>query len=139
MSATIGLGGRRFEVRILKLGQLRHVLDALDGLAGKSGGGLIEAAAQVVAAGLQPAHPGLTGEAVLDLEASIEELNEAVAAILRIAGLQPAEPAMGEARPVANPLSAGETASAAAYDGSSAPSTAPSPPAVATATATSTA
>lgn len=131
MSETIGLGGRRFEVRVLKLGQLRHVLDALDGLAGKSGGGLIEAAAQVVAAGLQPAHPELTGEAVLDFEASVEELNEAVAAILRIAGLQPPEPTMGEARPVAGP--------GAISGDSSAPSTAPSPPAAATATATSTA
>ena len=74
------LGGLRLEVRPLKLGQLRHVLDALEEMAGKSGGGLIEAAAHVVAAGLAPAHPELTAERVLDLEASIEQLNDAVAA-----------------------------------------------------------
>ena len=47
-------------------------LDALEEMAGKSGGGLIEAAARVIAAGLAPAHPGLTAEKVLDLEAGIE-------------------------------------------------------------------
>lgn len=98
MSETLVLGGRRFDIHPLKLGQLRHVLDALDGMAGKSAGGLIEAAAQVVAAGLKPAHPDITAEAVLDLEATAEELNAAVASVLRIAGLKPA----GEARPVAS-------------------------------------
>ena len=52
MSEMIELGGRRFEVRPLKLGQLRHLLDALEEMTGTSGGGLIEAAAKVVAAGL---------------------------------------------------------------------------------------
>ena len=97
MSETLALGGRHFEIRPLKLGQLRHVLDALDAMAGKSGGGLIEAAAAVVAAGLKPVHPEITAEAVLDLEATVEELNVAVASVLRIAGLKPA----GEAQPVA--------------------------------------
>lgn len=88
MAETILLGGLRLEVRPLKLGQLRHVLDALEDMAGKSGGGLIEAAARIVAAGLVPAHPELTAERILDLEAGIEQLNEAVAAILRVAGLR---------------------------------------------------
>src|SRR4051794_15426231 len=88
MRETIVLGGLRLEVRPLKLGQLRHVLDALEEMAGKSGGGLIDAAARVVASGLAPAHPDLTAERVLDLEAGIEQLNDAVAAILRIAGLR---------------------------------------------------
>ena len=83
------------------------MLDALEEMAGKSGGGLIEAAARVVAAGLAPAHPELTAERVLDLEASIEQLNEAVAAVLRTAGLRRPEDGagaqpMGEAQPVAN-------------------------------------
>jgi hypothetical protein len=121
MSETIGLGARRFEMRPLKLGQLRHLLDALEEMTGKSGGGLIEAAAKVVAAGLQPAHPGLDADAVLDLEAGIDELNAAVGAILAVAGLHPKEPSPGEAMPVAD-LSPGS---------SSAPSTAPSPPAAA--------
>ena len=54
MAESVSLGGRRFEIRPLKLGQLRHVLDALDAMTGKSGGGLIEAAAKVVATGLMP-------------------------------------------------------------------------------------
>jgi hypothetical protein len=119
MTETITLGGRRFEVRPLKLGQLRDLLDALDGMAGKSGGALIEAAAEIVMAGLGPAHPDLTTGAVLDLEATLEELNAAVAAILQIAGLKSA----GEAQPVASPGDA--------PGNSSAPFTAPSSPAAA--------
>ena len=138
MSETITLGGRHFalrplklgELRPLKLGQLRHLLDALDEMSGKSGGALIEAAAKVVAAGLAPAHPGLVADALLDLEAGIEELNAAVAAVLRIAGLRPTEDGSGEAKPVASSGPAPTT--------SSAPSTAPSPPAAATATPSST-
>ena len=103
MSKSVILGGRQFEVRPLKLGQLRHVLDALDGMAGKSGGGLIEAAARIVATGLAPAHPDLTPDTVLDLEATVDELNMAVAAILRLAGLHPTEDGAGEIPPVASP------------------------------------
>jgi hypothetical protein len=130
MAETILLGGLHLEARPLKLGQLRHVLDALEDMAGRSGGGLIEAAACVVAAGVAPAHPELTAERILDLEAGIEELNHAVAAILRIAGLRRSEDAgpaqigakmMGEMRPVASP---------GMDPASSSPlSTAPSPPA----------
>ncbi len=126
-TTTITLGGKQFEVRPLKLGQLRHLLDALDGMTGKSGGALIDAAAQVVAAGLVPAHPDLIADAVLDLEATIEELNAAVAAILSVAGLHPA----GEAPPVASMGNIPES--------SSAPSTALSPPAAAMPTGSSTA
>ena len=126
MSEGITLGGRDFAVRPLKLGQLRHLLDALDGMTGKSAGALVEAAAKVVAAGLAPAHPDLAADAVLDLEATIEELNAVVATILRIAGLTPMENAMGEARPVAN------------FGSTSAPFMAPSPPAADTTTVQST-
>ncbi len=131
MSETIALGARRFEIRPLKLGQLRHLLDAIEEMAGKSGGGLIEAAAKIVASGLAPAHPDLTVDAVLDLEATVEDLNAAVAAILRVAGLRPQEPGQGEVPPVASPGSLpGED---------SALFTAPSPPAAATPTRSSTA
>ena len=135
MTETIVLGGLRLEVRPLKLGQLRHVVDALEDMAGQSGGGLIETAARVVAAGLAPAHPELTAERVLDLEAGIEQLNEAVAAVLRTAGLRQPENAaeaqtMGEAQPVASPA-----ANPGAAPASSSPrSMAPSPPAAATPT-----
>ena len=127
MTETIKLGGREFAVRPLTLGQLRHLLDALDEMAGASGGALIDAAAKLVKTGLAAAHPELTVEAVLDCAASLPELNAAVAAILQMAGLHPA----GEARPVASAATMAGTIPAP----SSAPSTAPSPPAAATPTA----
>jgi hypothetical protein len=130
MSESVTLGGRNFEIRPLKLGQLRHLLDALDGMTGKSGGGLIEAAAAVVTCGLAPAHPALTIDALLDLEATIEQLNAAVAAVLRIAGLHPVENPAGEAPPVASPEEPPGSSSALF--------TAPSPPAAAMPTGPST-
>jgi hypothetical protein len=126
MTESMILGGRRFEIRPLKLGQMRRLLDALDDMTGKSGGALIEAAARVVTAGLAPAHPDLTADAVLDLEATIEELNATVAAVLRVAGLTQS----GEAEPVASPEKPSED--------SSAPFTAPSPPAALIPTGSST-
>lgn len=120
MTETIRLGGREFALRPLRLGQLREVVDALDRMAGKTGGALIDAAAELIAAGLAPAHPEIDAPAVLELEASLDELNAAVAAVLRIAGLQP----VGEAGPVA--------AAAAVPGESSAGSTRLSPPAAAT-------
>lgn len=135
MTETITLGGRTFETRPLKLGQLRHLLDALEGMTGKSGGALIDAAATVVTAGLAPAHPDLTLNAMLDLEATLEELNAAVAAILRVAGLTP----VGEARPVASPGAISGAISGELPGNNSAPSTAPSPPAAAMDTGSSTA
>src|SRR5258708_2208455 len=70
MTETIRLGARDFELRPLTLGQLRRLLDALDAMAGKSGGALIDAAAAVVTAGLAPAHPPLTAAMVLGCEAA---------------------------------------------------------------------
>jgi hypothetical protein len=132
MTETIKLGGREFALRPLTLGQLRHLLDALDEMAGASGGALIDAAAKLVKTGLVAAHPELTVEAVLDCAASLPELNAAVAGILQMAGLHPKELGPGEAGPVA---SARATTGAAIPASSSAPSTAPSPPAAATPTA----
>ena len=122
MTETIRLGGREFALRPPTLGQLRHLLDALDEMSGASGGGLIDAAAKLVAAGLAAAHPELTVDTVLDCAASLPELNTAVAAILSMAGLHPA----GEAAPVANPVAMAELPATG-----SAPSMAPSPPAAA--------
>src|ERR1700674_169493 len=98
MSEPISLGGERFEIRPLKLGQLRGLLDALDALPGKTGGALIDSAAALIVAGLAPAHPDLTVDTLLDLPITVVALNETVATILRIAGLQ-----SGEALPVAIP------------------------------------
>ena len=133
MTETLILGGRQFTLRPLTLGQLRGVLDALDAMAGKSGGGLIEAAARLVAAGLAPSHPDLNADAVLDLEATVDDLNAAVAAILAAAGLKPQETPPGEARaPDGRPRPADP--GMAISGGSSANSTPPSPPVAATPT-----
>jgi len=142
MTDTIRLGGRDFTLRPPTLGQLRHLLDALDAMAGASGGALIDAAARLVAAGLAAAHPELTPDTVLDLKASLAELNAAVAAILNCAGLSPKESQPGEADPRVTPgdLASPPTAEASPAPSAdvtrgSAPSMAPSPPAAATATA----
>ena len=143
MTDTIRLGGRDFTLRPPTLGQLRHLLDALDAMAGASGGALIDAAARLVAAGLAAAHPELTTDAVLDLEASLADLNAAVAAILNCAGLSPKESPLGEADPrvtpgdPASPPTAEQAIPAPSPSGArgSAPFMAPSPPAAATATA----
>src|SRR3954452_20966362 len=144
MPKAIFLGALRLEVRPLKLGPLRHVLDALEDMTGKSGGGLIEAAARVIAAGLAPVHPELTAERILDLEASIEQLNEAVTAVLRIAGLRRQDNGpeaqgtgaqiMGETQPVASPMALSGALQGVVPASSSLPSTAPSPPAAPTLT-----
>ncbi len=94
----ITLGGREFVVEPLKLGQLRALLDALDDLSGKSGGAVIDAAARVIQAGLARAMPDLSLDGVLELEATMDEVTEAVGVILRVAGLSRQQP--GEARPV---------------------------------------
>ena len=130
MIETIRLGGRDFALRPPTLGQLRHLLDALDAMSGASGGALIDAAAKLVTAGLAASHPELTVAAVLDCAATLPELNAAVAAVLRMAGLQPQESGQGEAGPVASAAATGAIPAS-----SSAPSTAPSPPAAATPTA----
>ena len=119
---------------------MRDLLDALDAMAGISGGALIDAAARLVAAGLAASHPELTAASVLDCTASLAELNAAVAAILQMAGLSPQESGAGlgqelgpgEARPVASTRERPGAVTGGAPAASSAPSTAPSPPAAAT-------
>lgn len=100
-NATITLGGRDFAIAPLKLGQLRALLDALDALSGKSGGAVVDAAARVIQAGLARAMPDMTLDAVLELEATMDEVTQAVSVILRIAGLARSQP--GEALPVTGP------------------------------------
>jgi hypothetical protein len=97
----ISLGGRKFAIEPLRLGQLRTLLDALDDLSGKSGAAVIDAAARVIQAGLARAMPDLSLDAVLELEATMDEVTEAVSVILRVAGLSRQEhKTPGEARPV---------------------------------------
>jgi hypothetical protein len=109
MTHKITLGGRDFAIEPLKLGQLRALLDALDDLSGKTGGAVIDAAARVIQAGLARAMPELTLDAVLELEATMDEVTAAVSVILKIAGLNrpggadPGAIPAGEAPPVASP------------------------------------
>jgi hypothetical protein len=98
---AVRLAGRDFAIRPLTLGQLRQVLDVIAELSGKSGGALVEAAARIIQAGLVRGDPSLTLDAVLAMEASLNELNEAVATILRVAGLAQKELSPGESQPVA--------------------------------------
>jgi hypothetical protein len=99
---TVTLGGRKFQVEPLRLGQLRALLDALDDLSGKRGGAMVDAAARVIQAGLSQAMPELTLDGVLELEATMDEVTAAVAAILAVAGLsRGGDVPAGEALPVA--------------------------------------
>lgn len=103
MSETmVTLAGRDFTIRPLTLGQLRVVLDVVAGLEGKAGGELVEAAARIIQAGLSREEPTVTLEAVLAMEASLDEVNTVVAAILQTAGLKAGGlPSSGEAMPAA--------------------------------------
>jgi len=133
---TITLGGREFTLKRPTLGQLRPLVDALDRMSQETGGGIIEPAAELIAAGLAPTHPDITADALLDMPITIADLNQAVAAVLKIAGLQPKEPAPGEApSPDGRPPRAAVPGTS---PNSSAIFTPPSPPAPASITARST-
>jgi hypothetical protein len=100
-ATTVALGAQHFDVAPLRLGELRLLLDALQEMAGKSGGGLVEAAAKIIHAGLVRSHPELTLDDVLALPATMDQVNAAVAAIIRVAGLVRRGNDVGEAAPVA--------------------------------------
>jgi hypothetical protein len=95
MPEQITIGSRRFDLRRPNLGQLRGVLDALNEMSGALGGVSIDAAIQIILAGLKPSEPDLTAEALLNEESSVAELNAAVTAVVKMAGLEP----KGEAAP----------------------------------------
>lgn len=97
-TTTITLGGREIEVRPLKLGAMRGLLDALDAMQGKEGGQTIEAAVDVLLKGL-PHATDLTAEMLLnELDITLEQMNAAVETVIRVAGrLKPRQP--GEAKP----------------------------------------
>lgn len=109
---SISLGGRDFVIEPLKLGQLRTLLDALDDLSGKSGAAVVDAAARVIQAGLSRSMPDLSLDAVLELEATMDEVTAAVTVILRAAGLsRQGDHRSGEIQPVTSPAAL-ETAAA---------------------------
>ena len=99
MVDSITIGERTFELKRPKLGQLRAIVDALDAMAGFDSGAIIEPAAELVAAGLRIATPEITAADILDIEAPLSQLNDAVAAVLRVAGLRLAETEPGEGAP----------------------------------------
>ena len=84
---TIALGGRRFALRPLTLGQLRRVLPAFARAAGLANEAAIDAAIDIIAAALERDHPAMTRDVLLDIELRPVELIAAVDAIARLSGL----------------------------------------------------
>lgn len=94
---TIVLGGRRFALRPLTLGQLRSVLPAFARAAGLAQEEAIDAAIDILAAALERDHPAMTRDALLGFEMRPAELIAAVDAIARLSGLVAEEgAALGE-------------------------------------------
>jgi hypothetical protein len=84
---TITLGGRRFALRPLTLGQLRRVLPAFARAAGLAQEEAIDAAIDILAAALERDHAAMTRDVLLDTELRPVELIAAVDAIARLSGL----------------------------------------------------
>ena len=84
---TITLGGRRFALRPLTLGQLRRVLPAFARAAGLANEEAIDAAIDVLAAALERDHAAMNREVLLGIELTPAELIAAVDAIARLSGL----------------------------------------------------
>ena len=96
---TIHLGGADFAVRALTLRQLRSVLPAFAraGAIGAEDG--VDAAIEILTAALSRDHPDITRERLLDTEASVQELAEAVTTVARLSGLvSPGEAEAGSVR-----------------------------------------
>lgn len=96
---TIRLGTRDFQIAPLTIGQLRQLLDAIEAVQSSSGGAQIEASAKIIHAGLASSEPNVTFDEILGIVAPVDEIQAAVAAILKLAGLGPREPTAGEAKP----------------------------------------
>jgi hypothetical protein len=84
---TITLGGRRFALRPLTLGQLRRVLPAFARAAGLANEDAIDAAIDILAAALERDHAAITRDILLGTELRPAELIAAVDAIARLSGL----------------------------------------------------
>jgi hypothetical protein len=86
-TTTIHLGGAEFAIRPLTLRQLRSVLPAFAraGAIGAEDG--VDAAVEILAAALSRDHPEMTRAALLDTEASVQELAAAVTTVARMSGL----------------------------------------------------
>lgn len=84
---TIRLGGAEYVVRPLTMRQLRSVLPAFAraGAIGAEDG--VDAVIEILAAALSRDHPEMTRERLLDIEAGVQELAQAVTAVARLSGL----------------------------------------------------
>ena len=84
---TIRLGGVDYAVRPLTLRQLRSVLPAFARAAAITADDGVDAAIEILAAALSRNHPDVSREMLLETEASVQELAEAVTAVARLSGL----------------------------------------------------
>jgi hypothetical protein len=107
LMTTITMGGRRFALRPLTLGQLRRVLPAFARAAGLGNEAAIDAAIDILAAALERDHPAMTRDVLLGFEMRPAELIAAVDAIARLSGLVAEESAGRGPGPLETPASAG--------------------------------
>ena len=95
---TIRLGDADFAIRPLTLRQLRNVLPAFARAGATSAEDGVDAAIEILAAALSRDHPEITRDALLETEASVQELAAAVTAVARLSGLvAPGEAQAGSA------------------------------------------
>jgi hypothetical protein len=97
MAATemITLGGREWMVAPLTFRQLKVVVPAFGRALTGGSEAAVDAAIDIIHAGLSAGYPSLSRDAVLDVQATVPEMTAAVRAIATIAGLVPE----GEASP----------------------------------------
>lgn len=117
---TIVVGGRKFALRPLTLGQLRRILPAFARAAGLATEEAVDAAIDILAAVLSRDAPEMTRAALLAVEMLPAELVAAVDAVARLSGLVAQE----EARP---PGEAKASAGASSTDSSPPPAATPGP------------
>ncbi|HXE17655.1 MAG TPA: hypothetical protein VN632_10525 [Stellaceae bacterium] len=87
-TASVTLGGRRYEIRALTFRQLRDIEEAL-GRALQSGARTridFDAAIDILAAALSRSHAAMTRDALLDLEGTKNEIVAATRAVLQLSG-----------------------------------------------------
>ncbi|HEX3884745.1 MAG TPA: hypothetical protein VHW66_18980 [Stellaceae bacterium] len=97
----IHLGDKEFVVEALTLRQMKRLMVQLTMLSGinPSGPEFLDAAVQIIAAAIDKKHPEMTADGILDMNATLEQVNQAVSIVLRTAGLAQ-DGAQGEAAPV---------------------------------------
>lgn len=102
----ITLGGKRYAIRPLTIGQLSKILPAFAKAYAMQGEGAVDAALTIIAAALARDHAELTMNDLMGHEATVPELLAATTTIGRLSGLKILTPeelaklaASGETRP----------------------------------------